>query len=198
MSLADFVPEKFLELFSDPDFSKAIKGYSLFLLKEDPEYRVEVKTYFDVCLVTSELKPIKRIAELETITGLNDFTDFEDDEREPNIPEKIEALKEEIRNIEYKAPVSSTTTLEPTSKTDVRASLLVSEIRDSGKDHLTNHEIIHFLKSKLPDHCKVSESIQNIRKVKQDVLKAASNMYPDVFLSKKKTGHKEVRLILSS
>jgi len=198
MSLADFIPEKFLELFSDPDFSKAIKGYNLFLIKEDLEYRAEVKTYFDVCLITSELKPIKRIAELETVTGLNDYSDFEDEEREPNIPEKIEALKEEIRNIEYKAPVSSTTTLEPTSKTDVRASLLVSEIRDSGKDHFTNHEIINFLKSKLPDNCKVNDTIQNIRKVKQDVLKAASNMYPDVFLSKKKTGHKEVRLILSS
>ena len=198
MSLADFVPEKFLELFSDPEFSKAIKGYNLFLIKEDPEYRAEVKTYFDVCLVTSELKPIQRVAELETVTGLNDFADFKDDEeREPNIPEKIEALKEEIQHIEYKTPVSSTTTLEPTSKTDVRASLLVSEIRDSGKDHFTSHEIIHFLKSKLPENCKVSESIQNIRKVKQDVLKAASNMYPDVFQSKKKTGHKEVRLILS-
>lgn len=153
---------------------------------------------FNNKLILSPLKPIKRIAELETITGLNDFTDFEDEDRKPNIPEKIEALKEEIRNIEYKTPISSTTAQEPTSKTDVRASLLVSEIRDSGKDHFTSHEIIHFLKSKLPDNCKVSESIQNIRKVKQDVLKAASNMYPDVFLSKKKTGHKEVRLILSS
>ena len=114
----------------------------------------------------------------------------------PNIPKKIEALKEEIQNIEYKTPVSSTTILEPNSKTEVRASLLVNELRDSGKDHFANHEIINFLKSKLPDNCKVNETIQNIRKVKQDVLKAASNMYPDVFLSKKKTGHKEVRLIL--
>src|SRR5665647_563486 len=154
---------------------------------------------FNNKLILSPLKPIQRTAELETVTGLNDFADFKDEEREPNIPEKIEALKEEIRNIEYKTPViSTTTTLEPTSKTDVRASLLVSEMRDSGKDHFTSHEIIHFLKSKLPDNCKVSESIQNIRKVKQDVLKAASNMYPDVFLSKKKTGHKEVRLILRS
>ena len=131
-------------------------------------------------------------------TGLNDFADFEDDEREPNIPEKIEALKEEIQNIEYKAPVSPNITLEPTSKTEVRASLLVSELKDSGKDHLTSHEIIHFLKSKLPDNCKVNEKIQNIRKVKQDVLRAASKMYPNVFLSKKKNGHKEVRLILGS
>jgi len=166
----------------------------LFDLIKNPDFQND----FNNRLILSPLKPIKRIAELETVTGLNDFADFEDEEREPNIPEKIEAIKEEIRNIEYKTPVSSTTTLEPTSKTDVRASLLVSEIRDSGKDHFTGHEIIHFLKSKLPDNCKVSESIQNIRKVKQDVLKAASNMYPDVFLSKKKTGHKEVRLILSS
>ena len=166
----------------------------LFDLIKNPGFQND----FNNMLILSPLKPIKRIAELETVTGLNDFADFKDEEREPNIPEKIEALKEEIRNIEYKTPViSTTTTLEPTSKTDVRASLLVSEMRDSGKDHFTSHEIIHFLKSKLPDNCKVSESIQNIRKVKQDVLKAASNMYPDVFLSKKKTGHKEVRLILS-
>src|SRR5664280_184596 len=103
MSLADFIPEKFLELFSDPDFSKAIKGYNLFLIKEDPEYREEVKTYFDVCLVTSELKPIKRLAELETVTGIDNCEDEED--RELNLPEKIEALKEEIQHIDYKTPV---------------------------------------------------------------------------------------------
>jgi len=164
----------------------------LFDLIKNPGFQND----FNNKLILSPLKPIKRIAELETVTGLNDFADFEDEEREPNIPEKIEALKEEIQNIEYKTPVSSTTILEPNSKTEVRASLLVNELRDSGKDHFANHEIINFLKSKLPDNCKVNETIQNIRKVKQDVLKAASNMYPDVFLSKKKTGHKEVRLIL--
>jgi|SRR5450759_1225711 hypothetical protein len=162
---------------------------------KNPEFQND----FNNKLILSVLKPIQRIAELETVTGLNDFADFKDDgDRKPNIPEKIEALKEEIQNIEYKTPVSSTTILEPTSKTEVRASLLVNELRDSGKDHFANHEIINFLKSKLPNNCKLNERIQNIRKVKQDVLKAASNMYPDVLLSKKKTGHKEVRLILGS
>jgi hypothetical protein len=198
MSLADFIPEKFLELFSDPDFSKAIKGYNLYLIKEDSEYRAEVKTYFDVCLATSELKPIKRISMVETVLGLNDMVDVEDDERELTIPEKIEALKEEIQNIELTPPVMPTIVLEPTSKTEVRASLLVSELKESGKDHFNNTDIIHFLKSKLPENCRINENIQNIRKVKQDVLRAASNMYPNVFLSKKKTGHKEVRLILGS
>ena len=177
-----------------------IEAFNLLISHPDTEpiFESKVSAIVEKVLLTSELKPIKRIAELETVTGLNDFADFEDDEREPNIPEKIEALKEEIQNIEYKAPVSPTITLEPTSKTEVRASLLVSELKDSGKDHLTSHEIIHFLKSKLPDNCKVNEKIQNIRKVKQDVLRVASQMYPNVFLSKKKTGHKEVRLILGS
>jgi hypothetical protein len=177
--------------------SKEEKINQFKILMKDPEVQPFFRNYIENIIATSELRILKRLSAVETALGLNDYSDFEDEERELNIPEKIEALKEEIRNIEYKTPVSSTTTLEPTSKTDVRASLLVSEIRDSGKDHFTSHEIIHFLKSKLPDNCKVSESIQNIRKVKQDVLKAASNMYPDVFLSKKKTGHKEVRLILS-
>ena len=178
--------------------SKADKTALFYELVVDSEIQPDIRSWFDSMLITSELKPIKRIAELETVTGINDYSDFEDEDRELNIPEKIEALKKEIQHIEFKAPVSSTTAPEPTSKTEVRASLLRSELKDSGKDHLTNHEIINFLKSKLPDNCKVSESIQNIRKVKQDVLKAASNMYPDVFLSKKKTGHKEVRLILGS
>jgi len=183
------------KVFDRPSKEEKINQFKM--LMKDPEVQPFFRNYIENIIATSELRILKRLSAVETALGLNDYSDFEDEERELNIPEKIEALKEEIRNIEYKTPVSSTTTLEPTSKTDVRASLLVSEIRDSGKDHFTSHEIIHFLKSKLPDNCKVSESIQNIRKVKQDVLKAASNMYPDVFLSKKKTGHKEVRLILS-
>src|SRR5665647_584739 len=183
------------KVFDRPSKEEKINQFKM--LMKDPEVQPFFRNYIENIIATSELRILKRLSAVETALGLNDISDFEDEERELNIPEKIEALKEEIRNIEYKTPVSSTTTLEPTSKTDVRASLLVSEIRDSGKDHFTSHEIIHFLKSKLPDNCKVSESIQNIRKVKQDVLKAASNMYPDVFLSKKKTGHKEVRLILS-
>lgn len=177
--------------------SKEEKINQFKMLMKDPEVQPFFRNYIENIIATSELRILKRLSAVETALGLNDFSDFEDEEREPNIPEKIEALKEEIQNIEYKAPVNPTITLEPTSKTEVRASLLVSELKDSGKDHLTSHEIIHFLKSKLPDNCKVNERIQNIRKVKQDVLKAASNMYPDVFLSKKKTGHKEVRLILS-
>jgi hypothetical protein len=44
--------------------------------------------------LTSELKPIKRIAELEKITGIYQFEDFE--EHEPAIPEKIKELTERL------------------------------------------------------------------------------------------------------
>src|SRR5665647_283775 len=76
----------------------------LFDLIKNPGFQND----FNNKLILSSLKPIKRIAELETVTGLNDFADFEDEERKPNIPEKIEALKEEIQNIEYKAPIMPT------------------------------------------------------------------------------------------
>ena len=149
-------------------------------------------------LLTSELKPIKRIAELETITGLKDYSDFEE-EHEPTIPEKISLLSEKINNLleSTREPIIQPGNF-PTGKTEIRACALVDHLKKSGKDHLTTHEIIHFLKCRLPESCKIDENIQNIRKVKQDVLNKAASMYPNVFLSKKKTGHKEVRLVLSS
>jgi len=93
MSLSDYIPEKFIQLFCDPEFSNAIKGYNMYLLKEDQEYRKEAKIFFDECLLTSELKPISRIAELETVTGLNDYCDFEEEDGEPYIQEKINEIK---------------------------------------------------------------------------------------------------------
>jgi hypothetical protein len=155
----------------------------------------DAQIWFDARLLTSELRPIKRIAELETVTGLDDF---EDDERTPNLPERIEALEEELHTIEYRPALSPLIEKEPVSKTEVRASLLVSSLRDSGKDHYTADEIIDFLKCRLPDFCKLDEKIKNIRKVKQDVMRTAKEMFSCVELNRKTTGHHEVRLILIS
>jgi len=168
------------------------------MLMKDPEVQPFFRNYIENIIATSELRILKRLAAVETALGLNDFSDFEDEEKEPNLPEKIQALENKLENFEYEPRISLKAIPESTSKTEIRADLLVKELNESGKDHLTSHEIIHFLKSKLPENCKVNEKIQNIRKVKQDVLRAASQMYPNVFLSKKKTGHKEVRLILGS
>ena len=199
MSLADFIPPKFLELFSDPDFSKAIKGYTMYLIKEDEEYRDEIKTVINEALLTSELRPIKRIAELETVTGLNDYSDFDEEEREPSIPEKIDRLAEKVNGIESR-PISmtfsNTVELSPTTKTEVRANLLVEDLKASGKDFLNNNEITNFLKSRLPESCNVGANVQNIRKIKQDVLRAAKRMFPNVEINKSKNGRKETRLVI--
>jgi len=163
-----------------------------------PVLKNELDTSFDARLATSELRPLKRIAELETVTGLNDYSDFEE-EHEPTIPEQISLLEEKIKAISepIRAPIIETANI-PTSKTEIRACALVDHLKETGKDHLTTHEIISFLKCKLPESCRIEDNIQNIRKVKQDVLNKAASMYPNVFLSKKNTGHREVRLVLSS
>lgn len=182
-----------------------IKAFNLLINHPDTEpiFEARVTAIVEKVLLTSELRPIKRIAELETITGLNDYSDFEDDiEREPTIPEKINLLTEKFKEIEYKpvtATISKNIELSPTTKTELRAKLLVEDLEESGKDHFNNHDIIHFLKAKLPESCKINDNIQNIRKVKQDVIRAATRMYSEnVFLNKSKNGRKETRLVLGS
>jgi hypothetical protein len=206
MSLADFIPDKFLELFSDPDFSKAIKGYNLYLIKEDPEYRAEVKTYFDVCLVTSELKPIKRIAELETVTGLNDFADFEDDEDHvPTIPEQISVLTEKIKNITISNSIIShePKNIIPETKTEARAVFLVQYLENEVKERngelfLNGSEIKDFITKIIPEKnpdCQIKTG-QNIRKLKKDVLEKAAKLFPsNIFINKNKNGRKETRIL---
>lgn len=210
MSLADYIPAEFLPLFSHPDFAKALDGYFTYRVKEDHEYREsikeivkeeyktpEFKTAVDNTLLTSELKTVKRISQLEDVTGLVDYSDFEEEEREPNLPEKINLLEEKIQNIEYRPTIRVDVEIKnPETKTEERAFLLVEELKASGKEYFSSHEIISFLKSKLPDTCRIDEKVQNIHKVKSDVLKKAENMFNDVFMNKKKTGHREVRLIL--
>lgn len=207
MSLADYIPAKFLELFSNPEFSKAIKGYNLYLLKEDKKYRDEVKTVlkeelnevFDANLATSELHPIKRIAKLEQVTGLDDFGLEEN--HEPTIPEKIADLSEKIENYESLPSVSpyiERMDHEPTTKTEMRASLLVDALKKSEKDYFSASDIIDFLKCKLPENCRIDESVQNIRKVKQDVVRKATEMFSNVLMNKKSNGHRDVRLVLVS
>jgi len=60
-------------------------------------------------LITFELKPIKRITELEKTIGHYKFLDFE--EHEPTLPEKIEALEQRtvlasVKTIEEKKEVN--------------------------------------------------------------------------------------------
>ncbi len=213
MSLADFIPEKFLGLFSDPEFSKAFKAYNLYLIKEDSEYRTEVEaiidkkleTSFDNRLLTSELKPIKRIATVETVLGLNDFADLEDEDRELTIPEQITILTEKIENINISTPIVNheTKNIIPETKTEARAVFLVQylekEVKErNGELFLNGSEIkdliINTIPEKNPD-CQIKKG-QNLRKLKKDVLEKAAKLFPNsIFINKNKNGRHETRVL---
>ncbi len=185
-----------------------IKAFNLLINHPDTEPLFEAKVTaivekilnnsFDAHLATSELKPIKRIATVETVLGLNDMVDFEDEDRELTIPEKIDALKEEIRHIEFRAPISPQVELKPDTKTGMRALHLITRLRDSGKQHLTHKEIKSILTSDLPEDCKIDAKCKNPRKTIIDVLNEAVDLCSDVFLDQKKKGHKEWRIVLKS
>jgi len=168
----------------------------LITLLKDPEVQSFLKVFVDNAIATSELQILKRLTAVEQILGLDDYGT--DKAETPTLPQKIDRLEEQVKNsaASFKLPIDPV--IQPTTKTEKRAVSLVDHLKETGKDHLTSPEIFSFLKCKLPENCKINENIQNIRKVKQDVLKKAAAMYPNVFLSKKNTGHREVRLVLAS
>lgn len=175
--------------------SKNNKVNQFLTLLKEPEIQSFLKSFVDSAIATSELRILKRIAAVEQILGLEDYG--ADETAAPTLPQRIKILEDKVNSITSFKPFKEPE-IQPTTKTEKRAVSLVDHLRKTEKDHLTSREITNFLKCKLPDSCKLDKNIQNIRKVKQDVLKKAAAMYSNVFLSKKSTGHHEVRLVLGS
>jgi hypothetical protein len=205
MSLSDFIPAKFINLFEDPDFSKAIKGYNLYLLKEDKEYRAEVKTYFEECLITSELRPVQRLSTAETLLGINDFSDFEDD-HEPTIPNRLEKLE---RETEKKVFNITDLPAMPETITDIRTDFLIKHLETNEEtpkipspfDNMelpfcNSKEFRYFVDNVLPGKYK-PRSLKNIRKLKKDIFENAVARYKDlVSIEKSFHGNRELRLVM--
>jgi hypothetical protein len=164
-------------------------------------------TLFDTRLVISELKPIKRIAELETDLGRTD-PDFLPEDREPTIPEQITELKERIENIEsgnvisvtYKEPGN----IIPETKTEARAVFLVQylekEVKErNGELFLNNRELKEFFTRIVPEKnpdCEVKEG-QNLRKIKKDVLTKVKKLFGNkIDIVKNKHGRHETLIRL--
>lgn len=224
MSLSDYIPEKFIELFSDPDFSNAIKGYNMYLIKEDKEYRDEVKkfiteeldTSFDTRILTSELSPVQRIASLENVTGITDFSDFEEEEaeHEPTLPEKISRL-EEITACINKAdnPIFSDKSLIPPSKniTEIRADYLADYIIENSLipkapsvfanievKVMDSNEFRYFVEHILPaEYRPESTTTDGFRKLKKDVFETAAERHKSrgIDIDKADHGRQELRLL---
>src|SRR5664280_354575 len=118
------------------NYSREEKVQQFLMLIKDPEVQPVFRLYIENILATSELKILKRLAAVETALGLNDFSDFEDEDHELTIPEQLSLLAERIDTVTepvvcqgaIKEPVSPTT-----SKTEVRASLLVEQLRNAQK-----------------------------------------------------------------
>ena len=208
MNLEDLISPKYKDMFLDPEFQSSMTIFLKYLIKNDKEYRAEIKTYFDECTAVSELKPIKRIAKLETITGINDYANFEDENREPNIPEQISALSERIDKIASSTHESVTPkqpdNIIPETKTEARAVFLVEylnkEVKERNGEHFLNgNEIKDFLTRIIPERYNPDFGIkegQNLRKIKKDVLEKAKKLFPGkIWIIPNKHGRKETRIL---
>lgn len=59
---------------------------------------------------------------------------------------------------------------------------------------MDSKEIVNYLKHGIDEHLRVKEG-QNVRKIKKEVLNKVIQLFPNMFLDKKKQGRREVRLI---
>jgi hypothetical protein len=216
MNLADSIPSEFIELFSNPNFQKAIKGY-LYLIKEDPECRAEIKLQalnlikedpecraevkaivsasydepeftrnVEYALLDSESKILPRLKAVEIITGLKELTYIdEDEEREPNIREKINFLAERIENIELNKPATfeQSDNIIAETKTEKQAFYLHKYALEIGEVNgiicINNSDFNEFIKS---DICKYdpelkAKPLQNTRKLKMDIINILKRWY---------------------
>jgi hypothetical protein len=175
------------------------------MLIKDPEVQPIFRMYIENILATSELKILKRLAAVETLLGLDDFSAGGDDEHELTIPEQLSILAEKIDNITesvQKEPIPETVQI-LTTKTEMRAHLLVEHLKNdvqerSGGKFLSSEEIVSFLRYDIDEPYRVQEG-QNIRQTKKEVLDKAVKLFPNnVFLSQKSHGRRNVRIIYRS
>lgn len=156
---------------------------------------------FEGKLSHSKFQPVQRIFEIETFVGTDGFnsSENEEDENKPSLAKRIQTLEDKISSTDFRPTVNPQIDKIPETKTEIRASLLVDALKASKKDYFSANDIMDFLKCKLPDSCKIDEKVKNVRKVKQDVVKKAEEMFSYLVESNKKTtGHRDIRLVLKS
>jgi hypothetical protein len=182
--------------------SKTEKINQFLMLIKDPDVQPIFRMYIENVLATSELKILKRLATVETVLGLDDFSGGGDEEHESTIPEQLTLLTERIDDIAELAKRESIPEPVPilTTKTEIRAHLLVEHLKNdvqerSGGKYLSSGEIVFFLKYGIDEQYRVREG-QNIRQTKKEVLDKAVKLFSNnVFLNQKTYGRKNVRII---
>jgi hypothetical protein len=182
--------------------SKTEKINQFLMLIKDPDVQPIFRMYIENILATSELNILKRLAAVETLLGLDDFSAGDDEEHESTIPEQLSLLAERIDDITELAKRESIPEQGPilTTKTEIRAHLLVEHLKNdvqerAGCKFLSSEKIVSFLRYGINELYQVQEG-QNIRQTKKEVLDKAVKLFPNtVFLSQKSHGRKNVRII---
>jgi hypothetical protein len=164
-------------------------------LLQNQEVQAFLKIFIDNSMATSDLKILKRLADIEKALGLNGFSDFEE-EHEQTIPEQLSLLAERIDSITKPTQES---VIEPRTTLEHKATELVNYLKAVKPRHeemfLASREITDFLKYELPEPLRM-KNIVNPRQFKRDVLRKACEMFPFIILDKKKEGRRDVRIIL--
>jgi len=166
-------------------------------LLQDKEVQSFLKLFIDNSIVTSDLNILKRLSTIESMLGLN--CDYEEEDHNPTLPEKISFLEENVKSLSG-VPIKQSDNI-PTGKTEIRACKLVERLKQAretaGNKFLSSCEIVSFLKHGIDEKFRVKEG-QNVRQVKKEVLEKAAKMYPDIFISQKSTGRRDLRLVLKT
>lgn len=154
---------------------------------------------FDAMLATTGLRPIKRIAELEQVTGIVDYSDGE--QREPTIPERIQKLEDKIDNMKVGATENPSVEIKLKSKTGRRAMALIKALMKSKKGHLTRSMIREVLSNEKDEDlgdARITEDASNPRRDIIDAINTAKNLCSSVVPDQKGYGRHEWRLVLKS
>jgi hypothetical protein len=163
-----------------------------------PEFKGAVETV----IVTSDLKVLPRLRNVEKTTGIYQFDDFE--EHEPTLPEQIIELKTKVETLESnhitpdtmkaEIPVHKETTLEQ------KVSILVDKLKNkrkswSGKISMDHGELKEFVNTELPEELRGTD--KNDRRLIDRIIKKAREMYPNLIeISKSKNGRHENSICL--
>lgn len=166
------------------------KVNDLISLLKDPDVQTFLKTFIDASIATSELNILKRITTIEEKLGIIESEGPTIDFRLSEIEAKVNTLPTSLEPV-VEPPIR------PVTKTQKRACALVSKLRKCKKRFLTSSEIVAFLKHEVSEDIKITEDTRNPREVKKEVIEKAAELFPDIQLSKKPHGRREVRILVS-
>ena len=181
--IRESVKKEIIESYSTPDFESSV----------------------ETVLATSELKVLKRISTAETVLGINGTIDYEDDERELSILEKIDSIEDKLTNFEFLPTVNpqkeqkQEVEVTPRTSLESKAVKLVEKLKvkphsRTGEVFMDNSELTTFLKTELPEELHSKDT--NIRRVKKRVIEKARCLFPEsIFVNKSKYGRHETRVI---